>query len=45
MLQIARDNIRSAQDRAKVYADKGRRKVTFDEGDMVFLKVPAQSET
>ena len=45
MLQIARNSIRSAQDRARVYADKGRRKITFDEGDMVFLKVPAKSET
>ena len=45
MLQVARDSIRSAQDRAKTYADKGRRDITFDEGDMVSLKIPVQSET
>ena len=33
MLQIARDSIRSAQDRARAYTDKGRRKVAFDEGE------------
>ena len=45
MLQIARDSIHSAQDRAKTYANKGRQDITFDEGDMVYLKVPAQLET
>lgn len=45
MIKAARKSICSAQDRAKTYADKGRRKVTFAEGDFVFLKVPAKSET
>ena len=45
MLQIACNSIHSAQDWAKVYADKGRWKITFDEGDMVFLKVPVKLET
>lgn len=29
MLQAAKESIRSAQDRAKTYADKGRRQVTL----------------
>ena len=37
MLQTARDSIRSAQDRAKTYANKGRQDIAFDEGDMVYL--------
>ena len=41
MLQTARDSIRSAQDRARNYADKSCRDITFDEGDMVYLKVLA----
>ena len=45
MLLAAHKSICSAQDRAKLYVDKGRRKVTFEEGDFVFLKVPPQSET
>ena len=45
MLQTAKDSIRSAQDRAKTYADKGRREVAFEGGDFVYLKVPAKSET
>ncbi|MCO5612810.1 hypothetical protein L7F22_067081 [Adiantum nelumboides] len=45
MLKAARESIRSAQDRVQTYANKARRKVTFEEGDFVFLKVPAKSET
>ena len=45
MLHIALGSIHSAQDQARVYADKGRRKVIFYEGDMVFLKLPVQSKT
>lgn len=45
MLKAARESICSAQDRAKTYDDKGRKKVTFEEGDFVFLKVPTKSET
>ncbi|MCO5608753.1 hypothetical protein L7F22_062968 [Adiantum nelumboides] len=45
MLKAACESIRSAQDRAKTYANKARRKVTFEKGDFVFLKVPAKSET
>ena len=39
MLQTTQDNIRSAQDRARSYADKSQRDITFDEGDLVYLKV------
>ena len=45
VLQSVCINIRSAQDQARVYTDKGWRNVTFDEGDKVVLKVPAQLET
>ncbi|MCO5610193.1 hypothetical protein L7F22_064429 [Adiantum nelumboides] len=45
MLKAARESIRSAQDRAKTYANKACRKVTFEKGDFVFLKVPATSKT
>ena len=45
MLKVACTSICSAQDRAKTYANKGRRKVTFVEGDFVFLKVPVKSKT
>ncbi|MCO5589086.1 hypothetical protein L7F22_043052 [Adiantum nelumboides] len=45
MLKASRESIRSAQDRAKTYANKVRIKVTFEKGDFVFLKVPAKLET
>ncbi|MCO5578595.1 hypothetical protein L7F22_032439 [Adiantum nelumboides] len=45
MLKAARKNIRSTQDRAKTYANQARKKVTFEKGDFVFLKVPTKSET
>ncbi|MCO5563781.1 hypothetical protein L7F22_017429 [Adiantum nelumboides] len=45
MLKAARESIRSAQDRAQTYANKACKKVTFEEGDFVFLKVPAKSKT
>ena len=44
MLQIARNSIRSAWDQARAYAHKGQPEVTFNEGDIVFLKVPAHFE-
>ena len=45
MLQIARRNVRQAQDRYKKYADEKRRQISFDEGDYVFLSVPEHSES
>ena len=39
MLQLARQNIRRAQDCFKKFADVKQRMVTFDEGDQVFLRV------
>ena len=42
MLQTAQDNIRSAQERARNYAEKSRRDITFDEGDLAYLKVLVQ---
>ena len=45
MLQFARQNIRQEQDRFKKFADDKRRKVTFDEGEQVFLRVPEQSKS
>src|SRR3954471_6383129 len=40
-IALIRQRIRAAQDRQKVYADQNRREVTFEVGDMVFLKVSA----
>ena len=45
MHHAAKDSIRSAQDCAKMYADKGHREVTFEEDDFVYLKVPMKSES
>ncbi|MCO5567643.1 hypothetical protein L7F22_021337 [Adiantum nelumboides] len=45
MIKVARESICSAQDRAQTYANKARKKVTFEKGDFVFLKVPAKSKT
>ena len=44
MSQIKQDSIRSAQDREKNNAYKGRRDITFDEGALVHLKVHAQAK-
>jgi len=38
-IQFIRDNMKKAQDRQKKYADRKRREVEFQEGDMVYLKV------
>ena len=43
MLRFAHQNIQQAQDRFKKFADEKRRKVTFEEGDQVFLRVLKQS--
>ena len=40
-IQFIRDNMKKAQDRQKNYADRKRREVEFQEGDMVYLKVTA----
>src|SRR4051812_21631382 len=40
-IALIRQRIRAAQDRQKVYADQDRREVTFEVGDMAFLKVSA----
>ena len=45
MLQIAQDNIHSAQDRARNYDDKNQRDITFNEGDLVYSKVFTQLKT
>ncbi|MCO5599486.1 hypothetical protein L7F22_053590 [Adiantum nelumboides] len=45
MLKATRERIRSTQDRAKTYANKDRKKVTFEKSDLVFLKVLAKSKT
>ncbi|CAA7023605.1 unnamed protein product [Microthlaspi erraticum] len=41
-LMEIRANMKKAQDRQKKYADQRRREVTFERGDMVYLKVAAQ---
>jgi len=43
-IQFIRDNMKKAQDRQKKYADRKRREVEFQEGDMVYLKVTALKE-
>ncbi|KAJ7553709.1 hypothetical protein O6H91_06G109200 [Diphasiastrum complanatum] len=43
MLQLAKDSIRSAQDRARHYADLSRKHKTFMVNDWVFLRVPSHS--
>ncbi|MCO5609005.1 hypothetical protein L7F22_063225 [Adiantum nelumboides] len=45
MLKAANENIRSTHDRAKPYANKAHKKVTFEKGDFVFLKVLAKLKT
>ena len=45
MLQTAQDSICSTKERARNYDDKGRRDITFVEGDMVYLKAPKYLET
>ncbi|MCO5570270.1 hypothetical protein L7F22_023989 [Adiantum nelumboides] len=45
MLKAARESIHSAQDRAQTYANKARKKVTFEKGDFVILKISAKSKT
>ncbi|KAJ7557819.1 hypothetical protein O6H91_04G011700 [Diphasiastrum complanatum] len=43
MLQLAKDSIRSAQDRARLYANLSRKHKKFKVNDMVFLRVPSHS--
>ncbi|KAA0062255.1 putative Retrotransposon protein [Cucumis melo var. makuwa] len=38
-IKLIRENLRTAQDRQKVYADKRRRNLEFQVGDQVFLKL------
>ena len=38
-VRIIRDRIKTAQDRQKSYADRRRRKLEFQVGEKVFLKV------
>ena len=45
MLHIARDNIKTAQDRARFYADHNRQPRVFSPGQKVFLRVPHNSKT
>ncbi|MCO5555871.1 hypothetical protein L7F22_009416 [Adiantum nelumboides] len=42
-MQVAREKLQQAADRAKFYEDKKRSARTFDEGDRVFLQVPLSS--
>lgn len=39
MVEEARDSLAIAQQRMKLYADKGRRDVEFQVGDQVMLKL------
>ena len=41
-IQFIRDNMKKAQDRQKKYADRKRREVEFQVGDIVYLKVTTQ---
>ena len=43
MLHIARDNIKTAQDRARFYADHNRQPRVFSPRQKVFLRVPHNS--
>ena len=45
MLRIALQNVRQAQDHYKKYADAHRGPVTFEEGQLVFLRVPENSQS
>ena len=45
MLHIARDNIKTSQDRAHFYADHNRQPRVFNPGQKVFLRVPHNSKT
>ena len=45
MLRVARRNVQQAQDRYKKFADKRRRPVTFEKGELVFLRVPENSQS
>src|SRR3954464_9806735 len=38
-IALIHQRIRAAQDRQKVYADRDKRELTFEVGDMAFLKV------
>ena len=38
-IRIIRERLKTAQDRQKSYADNRKRKLEFEVGDMVFLKV------
>ena len=40
MLQMAKESIRSAQDRAQFYANRGRTPREYQEGDLVYLRIP-----
>ena len=43
MLHIARDNIKTTQDRARFYADHNRQPRVFSPRQKVFLRVPHNS--
>ena len=43
MLHIAKENVKTAQDRARFYADQDRRPRAFTIGQKVFLRVPTDS--
>ena len=45
MLHIARDNIKTAQDRLRFYADHIRQPRVFNPGQKVFLREPHNSKT
>ena len=43
MLHIAKENVKTAQDHARFYADQDRRPRAFTIGQKVFLRVPTES--
>ncbi|KAJ7568750.1 hypothetical protein O6H91_01G046700 [Diphasiastrum complanatum] len=44
MLELAKENVRAAMDRAKTYVDLDRTQREFEERDMVFLKISKDSK-
>ena len=45
MPRVAHDNFCQAQDHYKKYANAHRRQVIFNEGDMVFFRLPKKSRS
>lgn len=45
ILQAVKDSTHCTQDRAKTYANNARKEIVFEDGDFIYLKVPAKLET